>query len=211
VFTIKKLVFLVSIVLFCINVFSISYGGESTLETRLTQELTRIKGVKMAQVSLTLEGKDITEAQVDIRSQSGYKFTKEQKTVIIDFIAYSAPGLIPENIKLNISNEPLISFPTNSVPYISTSIEEQIATKVKGKLPVEEIYINYINPGKNFLGEYKIKPRVAVIVKIIPGKELREKAIFDLVDALCKTVKDLSIENILIIDTDAHNIFQLIN
>ncbi|OQA17221.1 MAG: hypothetical protein BWY64_02187 [bacterium ADurb.Bin363] len=78
-------------------------------------------------------------------------------------------------------------------------------------MPVEEIYINYINPGKNFLGEYKIKPRVAVIVKIIPGKELREKAIFDLVDALCKTVKDLSIENILIIDTDAHNIFQLIN
>lgn len=203
----KKILILSVLMLFFIN--SVVLAATS-IEAKLASELARINGVKMARVSFTLEEGIVTDATVNIRSKAGYKFTKEQKSVIKSFVASSAPGLTVENVVLNISEEPVISFATNLVFSKSPEIEKKLATKLAGLMEVKEIYVNFTGSDKNFLGEYSIKPKAAILVKLPDKYEFDDKKIFSIVDSLCKSVQDLSMENIMIIDTRGQNVFQMV-
>jgi flagellar biosynthesis/type III secretory pathway M-ring protein FliF/YscJ len=203
----KKILILSVVILFFIN--SVVLAATS-MEAKLASELARINGVKMALISFTLEEGLVTGAAVNIRSKAGYKFTKEQKSVIKSFVASSAPGLIVENVALNISEDPVISFATNLVFSKSPETEKKLATKLASLMPVQEIYVNFTGSEKNFLGEYSVKPVAAILVKLPENYEFDDEKVLSIVDTLCKSVQDLSMENIMIINTRGQNVFQMI-
>ncbi|MEQ8191426.1 MAG: hypothetical protein ABRQ39_25905 [Candidatus Eremiobacterota bacterium] len=203
----KKILILSFLLLFCIHSFVLA---ATSMESKLASELAQINGVKMARISFTLEEGIVTGAEVNIRSKAGYKFTKEQKSVIKSFVASSAPGLTVENVLLNISEDPVISFATNLVFSKSPETEKKLATKLAGLMEVKEIYVNFTGSDKNFLGEYPVQPKAAILVKLPANFEFDDKKIFSIVNSLCKSVQDLSIENVMIIDTGGQNVFQMI-
>ena len=201
----KKILILSVVILYFINSAVLA---ATSIEAKLASELTRINGVKMAFINFTLEEGIVTGATVNIRSKAGYKFTKEQKSVIKSFIASSAPGLIVENVSLTVSEDPVIAFATNLVFSKSSETEQKLAAKLAGLMPVQEIYVNFTGSEKNFLGEYSIKPKAAILVKLPENYEFDDKKILSIVESLCKSVQDLSMENIMIIDTGGRMYFR---
>jgi len=204
---IVKVVFMV--VLFC---FFISFQSfAETLEDRLCSELSKMKGIKMSQIQFSLDDqKEIIGAVVNIRVNTAYEMSEIQRGAIVNYIVYSTPRLIPENVKLNVSEEPLVNLSAGSVPYKSLLIEDKIATTIVSTLPVEEVFVNLVEGHVNFLGEFDSMAKAAVLVKLPKGYEYDDREVFSIALFISDSVENLPLNNILIIDCDGNSLFEVV-
>lgn len=186
------------------NVFA-----SGTLEDLLANQINAMKGIKMVDVTFSIENKKITAATVTIRPEPGFAVKDEEKNAIMDFVLYSTSDLKAENITVNITKDPVIASP-GVVKHNVSQLEKDICGAIKKSLPVLDVYVNIITSKKNFLGGLEVTPKAAIILKITNNYKLEEKELFSVVDFLCKSVKDLSMDNILIIDHYGYILFQVV-
>ena len=201
----------VFVLVLLLSIFIGSQAQGETLEDRLVAELSAMKGVKLAQISFTLDGHgDITGADVNVRVNTAYEMGEVEKNAIINFVVFSTSKLTPENVALNISEEPVISFGTGSYPYEPFMIEDDIEAAILNTLPVEEVYVNLVKSRTNILGEFEVMSKAAVLIKLPQDYLYDVKEVFSIVDFLTDSVKDLPMDNILIIDNEGNSLFEIV-